>query len=490
MHGQIIINCLLFFFIILVILIIIVAIRSYVFKPKSEDTISDYKPSLDLETAKKLSEAIRLKTISHMNSADTDWKEFEQFQLFLKQQFPQVHSVCTRTVINSYSLSYHWKGRSKDPSLKPILITAHMDVVPVEEDTTDDWLYPAFEGAMKEGYVWGRGTLDIKIHLITALEAVERLIKEGFVPARDVYLAFGHDEELDGMQGAYKIAEYYEKQGLQFEFVLDEGGFVSNNILAGIDKPIGLVGIGEKGFANIKLSVTSDGGHSSMPSKHSSLGILAQALCRLEKHSCRLKLIPPVRQFLKSVGLHMKGINHVILTNLWLFQPLFMKVFSATNTGGALVKTTIAVTMAQGSPAPNIVPQKSSAVINCRILPGETGEDLMKFLSKCLKGLPVKLKPLVLDDPSKISPTDTQSYQKLSSLIRKYCDNAIVLPYLVMASTDARKYESVCDNIYRFTPYIIDAEDTEKIHGTNERISIENINRCVDFFRELISSYE
>lgn len=223
-----------------------------------------------------------------------------------------------------------------------------------------------------------------------------------------------------------------------------------------------------------------------MPAKHSSLGILAEALTRLDKHSCKPRLIEPVRKFLLDIGPYMKGINHVILANLWIFKPLFLKVFAGTNMGGALLKTTVAITMAEGGPAPNIMPQKSSAVINCRILPGETGQDLMNYLKKILKGLPVELEPLVLDDPSKISPSDSQSYQMLETMIKKYCNNAIVVPYLVMASTDARKYEPVCDNIYRFTPYIINAEDTERIHGTNERISIENVNRCVDFFMEMI----
>ncbi len=487
MIGQILLVILLFLLSIIVIIVAVTAVRSYRFRPHPDSEESEYQPTNDTAPAEKLAEAVRLRTISHMNSQDTDWSEFDKFRELLEQQFPLVHKNCVRTVINGYSLSFQWKSKAA-ASLKPILITAHMDVVPVEEETVADWVHPAFDGSIAEGFLWGRGTLDIKIHLIAALEAVERLMKEGYKPARDIYLAFGHDEEIDGMQGAYHIEKYYAEQGLSFEYVLDEGGFVANSLMEGIDKPVALVGIGEKGFANIRLSVTSDGGHSSMPSKNSSLGILAKALCRLEKHSCRPRLIPSVRQFLMDIGPYMKGINHLILANLWLFQPLFLKIFSGTSMGGALLKTTVALTMAQGSPAPNILPQKSSAVINCRILPGETGEDLMKYLRKVLRGIPIELEPLVLDNPSKISPTDSESYQRIGNLIKKYCNHAVVVPYLVMASTDARKYESVCENIYRFTPYQIDMADTEKIHGTNERISVENINRCVDFFTELMKS--
>ncbi len=488
MADRIILYSLCILLTIIIILTAVVVIRTRRFRPALKEEKSDYKPSAEPATAKKLAEAVSCRTVSHLEARATDWGEFTRLQELLEQHFPLVHSVCTKTVINGYSLSYHWKAPGSEPAQKPILITAHMDVVPVEEETSTDWTYPAFDGLIRDGFVWGRGTLDIKIHMIAALEAVERLIKEGFTPSRDIYLAFGHDEEIDGMQGAARIAEYYAGQGLRFDYVLDEGGFAARGLLEGIEKPIALVGTGEKGFANIRLNVTSDGGHSSMPARHSSLGILAQALCRLEKHTFKPRLIPSVRGFLLDLGPHMKGINRVILANLWLFKPLFLKMFSGSNMGGALLKTTVAVTMASGSPAPNIIPQKSSAVINCRILPGETGEDLMNFLKRMLKGLPVELEPLVVDEPSKISPADTPGYRTIGRLIKKYCGDAIVVPYLVMASTDARKYEPVCDNIYRFTPYLVDSRDTERIHGTNERISIENVNRCVDFFVELLKS--
>ncbi len=473
---------------IIIILITIIFVRSYLFHDRKEAIKETYKPSPVMTAANKLSEAIKIQTISYLNTEQTDWDAFRSFHKLLEKQFPKLHDQCERTIINQYSLVYHWKSNHLNSDKKPILITAHMDVVPVEEETENDWVYPPYDGRIADGYVWGRGALDIKIHLIAIMEAMEQLIKEGVTPDRDIYMAFGHDEEIDGMQGAYQIADYFAKQGLTFELVLDEGGFVSDDILEGINKPIALLGIGEKGFANIRLAVTREGSHASMPAKHSSLGILAQALCRLEKYSCKPKLIPPVKEFLNGIGPYMKGMNHVIISNLWLFQPLFLKFFSKTNIGGALLKTTVAVTMAQGSPAPNVIPQKSSAVINCRILPGETGNDLMKYLKKVLKGLPVVLEPLVLDEPSKISRTDTDAYSFLEKLIQKYCKEAVVVPYLVMASTDARKYEAVSENIFRFTPFIIQGEDTDRIHGTNERISIENINRCVDFFMDMIRS--
>ena len=299
-------------------------------------------------------------------------------------------------------------------------------------------------------------------------------------------MAFGHDEELNGQKGARLIAEYFRSSGLEFDFVLDEGGCVAKNVIPGIDKPIALVGVGEKGYANILLTVSMDGGHSSMPAKHTSLGILAKAICRVETHPFKTRLIAPTRAFLMRIGPHMKGVNHVILANLWLFKPLFLKVFSKMNSGSAMLRTTIAVTMAQGSPAPNVVPQKSTAVVNCRILPGENGNSVVEHFKKTLKGLSVEVAPITMADPSALSPVDSGAFRLIEGLINEFCGDVIVAPYLVMAATDAKKYECVCKNIYRFTPYVIDNKDIETVHSTNESISVVNINRCTAFFTALM----
>jgi len=469
----------------LAVLALVVAVRTYKFKPSAVSTESAYTQSKDLTGAVKLSEAVKIATISHIEAENTEEAAFYRFHELLEKQFPLVHKYCEKTVINKFSLVYCMKSSTPESDKKPILITAHMDVVPVEDGTESDWTQPPFSGNIIDGTVWGRGTLDTKVHLIAALEALERLLEKGFSPARDIYFAFGHDEEINGEEGALKIAEHFKNEGLEFDFVLDEGGCAVTNVLGGINKPIAMVGIGEKGFANIRLSVTMDGGHASMPAPHTSLGILAKALCRLEAHPFKPRLIPSTRAFLMSIGPYMTGINRMVLSNLWLFKPLFLRIFSKTNTGGALLRTTVAVTMAQGAPAPNVVPQKSSAFVNCRILPGEDGNVLLEHFRKTLKGLPVELEPVALDNPSALSSCDCEAYLLIESLIGEFCGDVITVPYLVMASTDARKYEAVCKNIYRFTPYIIDNGDIGKIHGTNENISVVNVNRCIDFFTAL-----
>jgi carboxypeptidase PM20D1 len=460
-------------------------IRTLHLQPPDKPTNVPYIESADPAGAEKLAQAIRIPTISYMDTDRTDYSTFLRFQELLQARFPLIHQYCEKIVVNQYSLIYCLKA-GYEPAGLPILITAHQDVVPVEPGTENDWTEPPFSGTIRDGVLWGRGALDIKIHLIAAMEALERLLQKGFLPKRDIYLAFGHDEEIGGQEGAQRIAEHFKRQGLRFAFVLDEGGCIAANVLPGIETPIAFVGVGEKGYANIQLSVAKDGGHSSMPSPHTSLGILAKAICRMERHPFKPRLIAPSKAFLLRIGPHMKGLNRLILANLWLFQPVFLRVFSKTKAGNALLRTTMAVTMAQGSPAPNVVPQKSTAIVNCRILPGDDEESVLSHFRTVLKGLPVSVKPLYFDEPSSISASSSDSFFQIEETIKAICPEVIVAPYLVMAGTDAKKYEPVADGVYRFSPYLIDNADLAKIHATNESISVVNVNRCIDFFMALM----
>ncbi len=463
----------------------IITVRTFGFKNRTKNPQSPAALPLDMRGAEKLSETVKIQTVSNGNNQEA----FLQLHLLLEKLFPLFHAHCEKTVVNGYSLVYRWPAGTDRQEGKPILITAHMDVVPVEPGTEADWARQPFGGEVADGKVWGRGTLDTKVHIVAALEAAERLLAEGFAPARDIYFAFGHDEEVGGEQGARRIAQYFQEKGLAFDFVLDEGGCIVEGALEGVHKPIALIGVGEKGYANIKLTAAQDGGHSSMPAKHSSLGVLAMALCRLEAHAMRPRLIKPVREFLMRVGPEMGLANRIILANLWLFQPLFIHMFAQTRSGSAMLRTTTAVTMAEGSPAPNVMPQHASAVVNFRIIPGETGKDLLFHIKRTLKGLPVEAEPLALAEPSSISSSDSEGYRNIERLIGEVFGDVIMAPYLVMASTDARKYEPVCEHIYRFSPYLIQNDELSKMHGTNENITIENIGRGIAFFRNLFQIY-
>ncbi|GKX31963.1 peptidase M20 [Vallitalea longa] len=472
--------------IVIIVLIIIVTIRTIRFK--NDDIIIknevDHIEYDKMACSKKLSEAVKIKTISNSDYSKTDWNEFIRYHKLLEELFPLVHKNIERKIINNYSLLYHWK--SSNTSKKPIIITAHMDVVPVEESTVKDWKQEPFSGIIKDDIVWGRGTIDTKVHMIAALEAAELLLKEGYKPDKDVYFAFGHDEEVGGKQGAVKIAEYLKEKGIEFDYLIDEGGCVTEGAIKEIAKPIALIGIGEKGYCNIKLEVKSSGGHASMPPQHTSLGIIAQAINNLEKKQCKLKLIKPVEKFLLKIGPEMKLTNRVVLSNLWLFKPLFIRGFSKMQSGNALLRTTTAVTMAEGSMEPNILPQKASVTCNYRVLPGETSNDLIDHIKEINKKLPIEIKTLRIENPSLISNTETEGFHKIEDITNRIYQNVIVAPYIVLAGTDARKYEPVCKNIYRFSPYKLHNDELRKIHGTNENLSVANINKCLEFFYYLL----
>ncbi len=443
----------------------------------------DWHPDIE-RGAKNLSEAVKIKTVSTSNPEDTDWDEFKKFRKFLEKTYPLVHEKTKREIINDYSLLYVWKG--KDSSKKPVMLMAHQDVVPVAEETLDGWKQPPFSGKIDGGYVWGRGALDIKLLLISIMETVESFLADGFVPERDIYLFFGHDEEVGGSLGAAKMAEIFKERGIEFEFIVDEGGVIAENILEEIKSPIALIGTCEKGHANVRLSVEDTGGHASMPPKNTALGVLSKAIVRLEKHQMKAVISQPVNDFLKYIGPEMKGIKKAVLANLWLLAPLFKVLFATNQLGNALLRTTTAPTMAQGSLEPNVLPSKASAVINFRIAPGDSGDDLIKHIKKVVKDPRVKIEVLRLDNPSKVSGVDNHVFKTLQKTIYQTFPEALVIPYLVMASTDSAKFEEVCHNIYRPGPYKLNVAELQSIHGINERVSLDNIGNSIRFYMQLI----
>jgi carboxypeptidase PM20D1 len=433
--------------------------------------------------AERLSGAVQLQTVTGADPSQADRAPFAQFISYLERSYPAVHATLEREIVGGYSLLYRWKGR--DESLKPVLFSAHIDVVPVEEDTEQEWLYPPFSGAVAGGFVWGRGTLDVKIQIIAILEAVEYLLKQNFTPARDFYFAFGHDEEVRGDEGATRLSELFRSRGISFEYVLDEGGCVTVGGISGLDRPVAMVGIGEKGYADIRLTATGEGGHASMPPRHTAAGIIGGAVAALEKRQRPARISPFLKEMLAYIGPEMGFGKRLILANLWLFGGLFKLVFASSRPGNALLRTTTAVTMLEGGSRPNVLPQKASAVINFRIAPWESGQELLDHI-RAVAGEKIAIEPLQLYEPSRISPVNSSGFKAVEEAVYAVFPGAVTAPYIVMAGTDAVKYEPVCSQIYRFSPFQINAADLDRIHGTNERISLENIERAIRFFIELL----
>lgn len=466
-------------------LIIVILIRALIFKSKKLPVDEKNEIKIDVQSAaKKLSEMVKFKTISSRDLSEMDLDEFKKLRDYMDIAFPLVYSNLKKETVNGYGLLYTWKG--KETGKKPILLMSHMDVVAVEDGTEEDWEYPPFSGEIKDGFVWGRGTLDIKIQVFSILEAIETLLKDGYEPDRDIYLAFGFDEEVGGYQGSTYIAQLLKDRKIVFDFVLDEGGCVTEGGIEGISNPIAVVGIGEKGYADIELVAESGGGHASMPPKHTAVGEISKAIVELENRPMKPKITEPVKEMLEYIGPEMSFLSRIIIGNLWLFGGLFKKVFAKNNSGNALLRTTTAPTIIEGSNSSNVLAQKSRAVVNFRILPGETSEELIEHIRKTIKNPNIKINPQRVDEPSKISSTKSDGYKIIEKTIYQIFPDALTTPYLALGSTDARKYQIVCDNVYRFSPYQVNTEDLSRMHGTNERISFENIEKGIDFFIQLI----
>ena len=436
-------------------------------------------PTLDPAAAvAHLSAALRFETISYDDR--TDAPAFESFRTWLAETYPRFHASAQRTVVAGGTLVYEWTGR--DRSLQPIVIMAHQDVVPVPEP--ERWTHPPFSGAIADGYVWGRGALDDKSSLIAIMEAAESLVAAGHVPERSVVFVFGHDEESGGA-GARAAAQSLAGHGVRAEFVLDEGGLsISDTPLT--NKPMTLIGIAEKGILSLQLEVKVAGGHSNAPGERTAVDVLAKALVAIRDNSFEPRYAGVTQAMLDAMAPHTPPVTRAAIANSWLFEPLLLRELSATPQGAALLQTTIAPTMLQGSPKQNVLPSVATATINLRILPGESIEAVIAHIHEAIGDLPVTVKPVgPRAEPSPIASMQSPGYRLIAGLATSTFE-APIAPLLMIGATDSRHMSVLSTNIYRFTPVQLGTGDTARIHGIDERISIENLSRMLDFYQQVL----
>jgi len=435
------------------------------------------------EALSRFSRAISIPTVSAQNYAHTNFAAFDEFKAFLRGAFPLFHKTLSLLEVNRYGLVYKLAGT--DGSLAPLLFCAHYDVVPVEEGTEKAWKYEPFSGAIAEGRVWGRGAFDIKCQITAQMEAVEGLLREGYRNARDVYFAYGHDEETGGLHGAAKIAAAFAQMGLRFEGVLDEGGAVTTDAIKGMTRPLAMIGVTEKGRADYEVTVTGEGGHSSTPPTHSALGLAARLISEVENHPMRPRLTPVVRDMLCAMKGGLGGAAGAVLGNPRLFKPLLLRVLAGSPVTAAFTRTTFAVTQASGSEAANVLPQKARFVIDSRLLHGDSVDSVHNYLNSLFRGA-AEVKCVYGEEPSAVSPADSPFYKRLVQVIARVFPDALSVPYLVCGGTDARKYYAVSANVYRFTPAYLTTTEEKAMHGTNESLRVENYGRMIGFYAALI----
>ncbi len=438
--------------------------------------------------AEHLARAIQCDTISIVEDSPASRRPFYELQLRLHETFPRLHAALQQHLFNDFTLLYTWPGKNTD--LLPVLLMAHLDVVPVAPDSLDQWEYPPFSGTIADGYVWGRGTIDIKGQVISILESVERLLKEDYQPERTIYLAFAHDEETGGHSGTETVVKWFADHEIRLGVVLDEGGQITVGMLPGTDLPVAMVGTAEKGAASLRLVVDTETGHSAFPPKQTAIGILGRALAFLEHDQMPAHLDSMMPVF-KNTAAAMPFSLQIAIANQWLLGGTVRRFMEKDPAANASIRTTTAPTIIHAGDRPNVLPGRASAVVNFRLLPGDSIARVCDHVRKVVDDPRIKLE--VLEDwaweASPVSDESATSYQLLARTIRQVFDNIPVTPYLVLGATDARYYRDLCDQIYRFSPMQMSSDDLHRVHGINERLPVEALGKMVQFYIQLIKAW-
>lgn len=460
--------------------------RYLYYKKKFKPAVYNGLPSLAAtrSAVSNLSDAIQIVTLSSEDPSLEDESKFKEFKNFLKTRYPVLHSHAQTFYPGTRSIIFYIKG--SDPSLLPSCQMSHFDVV--EPGDLSKWKYPPFSGAIKEGFIWGRGTQDIKGHLIALMEAMEALLTAETIPLRDTYFAFGGDEEVGGTRGAATNVAFFKERNIKFEYVLDEGAAIVDGMIGFIKRPLAMIGISEKGRANIKLETLGAPGHSAMPPAHTTAGIISKAVVNVERHPFRKSLNYSVSQMLQALSAVAPGAIGFLLANNKFYSPILLKILGKSPSIAAMLHTTQAVTMLDSGVRENIIPEQASAMMNLRIIPGETIDSVLAHVKKAVGNDQVTVDisgGFPGSNPVPPSDVNSQAFKLLSDTVAQTLPGVPAIPYMVTAATDSRSYTGLTSNILRFTPVIYAPEDLAGIHGFNERISLYSFGLCIEFFKNL-----
>lgn len=440
----------------------------------------------------RLGEAVRARTVASRTDLAQNAEQFQQLHAMLQTRYPKAHATLKREVVNGLSLLYTWQG--SDSKAEPIMLMAHQDVVPISPGTEKQWTVDPFSGVLKDGFIWGRGAWDDKGNLIAQMEAVEMLVASGYQPKRTVYLAFGADEEVSGERGAARIAALLKERGVRLSFVIDEGLLITEGIMPGLSKPTALIGVAEKGYLSVVVTVPGTPGHSSMPppKNTSAIAVMSHALQQIDNNQMPAGIRGIAAEMFATVAPEMNGFSRVALSNLWLFGPIVQRQLEAGASTNALLRTTTALTMVNAGNADNVMPGEVTATINYRMLPGDSVDIVMKRLraqvAKALGNERFELMALPhASEASKVSPTESAPYQLINRTVREVFPGTLVTPGLMIGATDSRHFSDISDHIFRFSPVRAKPEDLARFHGTNERISADNLAELIRFYHRLLT---
>ena len=442
-----------------------------------------------LTSLQRLQASLAIPTISDTLNEVATQEAFAQHRALLTTAYPQTFQTLKAHDVGPYSILLEWPGQNQE--LKGSLLMAHQDVVPV--DDSDTWQHPPFSGVEADGYIWGRGAQDNKSGVIAILEAVERLVKQGYQPTRTLWLVFGHDEETDGRNGAGKIAAYLEAKNVKLETVLDEGLFVSEGLFPGLLQPLALIGVAEKGYLTVDLHFKGEGGHSSVPPRSSSIARMGEFAHRLEQKKIPPMMTAPMRALIQTLAPMMPQPQRFVMNNLDFFESMLLHQLSQSTTAAPLVSSTIAMTMANAGVKDNVIPEAATLTLNARILPGQSEKDIMTHLEMNTMGMDVEVVPreaTFSTEPSPVSCFSCKQFKNIAAVVKDVFPAAVIGPGIVTGGTDSRHFRTLSDNVYRFLPIIVQPQDIEGFHGKDEKLSIENYNRMIDFYERLIRAWD
>jgi carboxypeptidase PM20D1 len=436
----------------------------------------------DQLVAEHLAASVRCKTVPLDDTGTPDPDAFQQLHKMLQETYPLVHQKLKREVINGYSLLYTWQGSRAD--LEPVMLMAHQDVVSADPS---EWTHPPFEGVIADGFIWGRGTLDIKNQLIGIMEAAESLLQQDYRPERTIMFGLGHDEETGGVNGCKVLGQLLKERGVRLAGIVDEGGGISAGLAAGVRREVALIGVSEKGYLTVEFTVNGQPGHSSTPPPKTSIGILAGALNRLEAHPMPTHL-RRLRPLYHGIGRAAPLYIQIPFANIWLFGPLLKRWLVPNPEMNASMRTTTALTIINGGVEDNTIPAEARAIVNFRLLPGDTIADVLWHAKKVIKDERVKFKPVEgkFNEALPISPRNVPAYKSLSLVIRQVFDNPPVAPFVMLGGTDCQHFVPVCDQIYRFTSLVMDESFRGLEHGIDERIPVGGMGKMVKFYARLM----
>lgn len=468
----------------------VVAYNTVTFEPAGLADASDIRLAGPIEpdagaAAQRLGAAIRFQTISNQDPVRNRMEEWSGFQAWLQTTYPAAHKAMQREIVGTASLLYRWQG--SDPSLQPIILMGHQDVVPVTPGTEKDWRHPPFAGVVADGAVWGRGAIDDKGSLIALFEGLELLAASGFKPKRTIIVVSGHDEEVGGT-GAQAAAAKLKAEGVKALFTLDEGSAIITDAPI-VNGPAIMIAVAEKGYATLRVTARAPGGHSSMPPAEIGTVTLAKAITAIHADQFPTRLDQPAFGTVQALAAEKGGFMKVVAANPWLFGGLIKSQMAGTPAGAAQLHTSIAPTMLQGSPKENVLPQDAFGLINYRLAPWDRSADIMARAKAAVGDLPVEFSwEREPREASPVSSTTSQGWKLLRAAAEAEAPGAPVAPFMVVGGTDSRYLKEVSQDTYRFQAMQLSTKETAMIHGTNEHISVDNLARMIRFFTRLVAT--